>query len=158
MAAKVHHVKKARKTIYERGIVKTLVYKNGKRKGQTYNKKCLTTPHPVQDGILVERGRGYWWWEFKNGGKQISLVDPGVLYKKMGGPTEMESKCNDWDQRYQEDPQEFMAIHSEIEEYRDELDEKLLNMPDQLQEGHILNEYLEQLDTRMDDLMDGNDV
>lgn len=98
---------------------------------------------------IISKGDMYYWWKFKNRDKQRSKFKPSVDKLKKYGPTEFETNIADYENRkedaeYDEDERE--QLKSDIEEYKEELDSRLNNMPDALQESSVLNEYIEQLE------------
>lgn len=114
--AKVHHVKKARK---------------------------------ANKSLGIKKGQEYWWWKFRYGGKQISFENPGVSYQVR--LTEYEQSVLDFRNRIEElsklpNIQDKETLVEDIEAYRDELQNRLDNVPDSLQENHILNERIEEVE------------
>lgn len=91
-----------------------------------------------KDNPVAVRGESYYWWKFAFGSKQFSKAAPSRsrltqsdffirLYDLEDSFTASESAANLADQ--------FEAFSSELEELRDEQEEKLENMPESLQAG-----------------------
>jgi hypothetical protein len=107
--------------------------------------------------LIVAKGQMYYWWKFKNRDRQISPTKPHSDVLKKYGPTEFETNMSDYESRkddceYNEDERDSLV--SDIEEYRDDLQSRLENIPEQLQEASVLNEYIEQLDLLVEELND----
>lgn len=110
----------------------------------------------------VKKGQSYWWWKFNYGGKIISRHDPKVSH--VVRLTEHESNVQSFEERidsfengdhYGEDNKD--GLIENIQEYKYELEERLSNMPEQLQESHVLNEMIEQVDELLDRANDINE-
>lgn len=144
MSAKVNYTKSARQPIYKRGKTVTRIYKSGKNEGKEYTTKLLTEPHEDGDEILVEKGQEYWHWTFMRTGKQVSLTKPKYGRMKYGGLTEFEMFNEGIDEL--RDEERYEEGLERIEEVRGELQEKLDNMPEQLQESSVLNDYIDECD------------
>ena len=102
----------------------------------------------VEDEVVVKEGEEYYSWKRKNQQRSYSTTYPTFPILK----SEWEEKSEEFEERIneccdvedlEEDKQQLLE---EIEEYRDELQARLDNMPQQLQESSILNERIEQLD------------
>jgi hypothetical protein len=169
-------VKKARKAIYTFG--KRVEYpgkKGTKREGRMISKTDHTLPKDSKDPVLIERGESYYWWQFKNGPVQYSKARP-----KRSQLTQ--SEFNGWLYDFQDDTigalsipegedlksyssDDLSAIRDEwvqeIESQRDELQDKLSNMPESLQEGsasgQLLQERIDGLESWSSDL-EGVDI
>jgi len=149
--ARLNFVKKAQKNIYTHGKVMKHTIAVGKNKGKSVEKLIRTEPADSKDTILIKKGEGYYWWKFRFGGIHISKDRPrrsqltqsdflGQVYDledEMSEATEIdESTISDW--------------VSTVESIRDECQEKLDNMPEQLQEnsssGQLLHERVDMLE------------
>lgn len=99
------------------------------------------------DTILIAKGEPYFWWKFRNQDRVISKTRPTKdqlrKYPKPEFQVNMESYQNRREDAVEEDREELLQ---EVQDYKGELQEKLDNMPQQLQESSILNEYIEQLE------------
>lgn len=160
--ARLHFVKSAQKDIYVNG--KTVQYesKRGKRAGQMKSKLDRTIPENKKDKLLVAKGESYYWWQFKNGGKNISKTRPkdseltqspylAAIYDFTDELNDVRGNVSDVDdlQSFRDD------IVSRLEELRDEQEEKKSNMPEGLQEGptgELLQERYDSLDSAIDEI------
>ena len=112
----------------------------------------------ADNGDIVHKGVSYYWWKFNfTKYRHISLTKPDEerLYKF--GKTEFQSNIDGWESAktmwsdiVPEDEKDEMV--GKVEEFSEELQERLGNMPDQLQESSVLNEYIEQLEEFVDEL------
>lgn len=138
---KVTHVKVAKKNIYQEG---DRVPSNN-RLGYRIDRSIPSTPN---DKLLVKSGESYYWWKFRNRPKSISLTKPTADQLRKFSKPEFQEKFEEFESRVDDcyDSDEKEELKGEIEEYTSELQERLDNMPEQLQESSILNEYIEQLE------------
>lgn len=165
--AKSNYVKKAQKNIYVTGKRRTYTSEKGKRKDQEVSVLDRTIPADENDKILIAVGEPYYWWQFKNGGKNFSKTRPkasqltqsaylstiydiadelGEIRAQVSDPDDLSSAIDD--------------IKSRLEELRDEQEEKKSNMPEGLQEGptgELLQERYDNLDNAISEL-DGLDL
>lgn len=102
-------------------------------------------------GIKV--GDSYWWWKFRHGGKRVSKTKPrssqltqsDFLSRVYSILEYIEDMTTDSD--FESSKEEILTW---VEELRDEQEEKLNNMPDQLQyapTGELLQERYDSLDS-----------
>lgn len=127
----------------------------------------MTTLHYVKKarksipGTDIKKGDSYYWWQFAFSSKQVSKRRPrrsqyatrsehlGAIYDIEDNISEMstsdiDSTCLD-------------EITNEIESIRDTCQERLDNMPEQLQEapaGQTLQDYIDNLESWVDDIED----
>lgn len=147
-------IEKATKPIYEKGKVVEYVSKRGKRAGQTIRKIDRNQPQDENDKILINVGESYYTWCFYGGNPNYSKVCPrpsqltnnwfkSELYS-------ISEKVEDCECQDPDSLLEFIEeVKSELESLRDEVQERLDNMPEQLQEcssGEILQERIDNLD------------
>lgn len=123
MATTAHYVKKAKKDIIKDGVV------------------------------IVKKGEPYWWWKFYKQPRRISKNKPNNdqlkygRYGRYGKPEfierteQFEETKNNLSHQTEKDD-----LISEVEEYRDELQQRLDNIPEQLRESNVLTEYVSQLE------------
>jgi len=120
----------------------------------THVKSCNKTIFFInskgEEKVLVEKGKEYWWWKFRNFPRQVSSTKPKP--RDVRHPNK-----STWDldiQKYQEevnDLEECLDLElienliSELEEQVETMQDSLSNMPEQLQESSILNERIEEL-------------
>lgn len=123
--AKQHFVKSARKPIYRKNS------------------------ETGEDEIFIDRGESYYWYKFRYRPRKVSktpFTQSELTYGRYGKP-EWDSKYEDFSSRVDEcDIEDKDELYNEIEEYRDELQVSLDNIPCQLQESHILTERISLLD------------
>jgi hypothetical protein len=147
-------VKKAQKNIYERGKQVQYISKDGKKKGQTLSKTDRTIPADKSDKIFIAKGESYYWWAFQYRPKQYSKTQPkrsqltgsdflGQLY-------DMEDRLAECSVSSKEDFDSFKEeLMDDIENLKSEQEDKLSNMPDQLQSapsGELLQERIDGLE------------
>lgn len=155
--ARAHYVKKASKDIYVNGRHVTYTSKKGKRAGQEKSKLDRTLPADQKDTILIPKGTGYYWWQFKNSNKTYSLTPPkrsqltrsgylSQLYDLQDRLSSIRDSVSDADDLQGE----VDNIKSDIENLRDECQSSLDNMPEHLQEssssGELLRERIDALE------------
>lgn len=155
---RAYHTNKARADIYERGKE----VKRQNKKGVEVTVVDKTKPANSKDKVMIKKGESYWWWKFAFGSKIYSLTKPkrsqltrseflAWLYDledeiseaTVSDGDELESLRDGW----------IDAINS----MKDDLEERLSNMPEQLQEvgsGAILTERIEALESWADELED----
>lgn len=155
--AQAHFVKKARKAIYEQGKQVKHVFKKGKHTDDSIMIVDRTQPANSKDAILINIGESYWWYQFLHGPKRISKDRP-----KQSQLTQSEFLSTVYG--IEEDMEEATHIEggdidnwiSELENLRDETQDKLDNMPEQLQEssysGMLLQERIDNLESWISDL------
>jgi len=104
-----------------------------------------------KDNPVCKKGESYWWWEFRFGGKHYSLTKPrpsqltqSEFLSQMYG---IEERIEDAEFTTVEDFQSFVEeITGELENLRDETQDKFDNMPEQLQDaetGQLLESRIE---------------
>ena len=98
-----------------------------------------------EDEVLIPKGSMYYTWKRKNQPQSYSLTEPVFPVLKSEYDENMENFNASKENLEDEDAKEQLV--TEIEEFRDELDGRLNNMPEQLQESSILNERIEELDS-----------
>ncbi len=112
----------------------------------------------LDSDYLVLKGQSYYWWKFRNRSKQISLTEPTSSQLDKYGKSEWQEKWEEFENRVNDCANvegledDASDLSSEIEEYRDELQSRLDNMPESLQESSVLNERIEELDGLIDQL------
>ena len=106
---------------------------------------------------LYKAGDSYYWWKFRNGGKQVSLTPPQPwqltqspfkqsLYKLQA---EMDALTDS------SDPDELETFIDQVREMGEECQESLDNMPDSLQyspSGELLQERIDAADSAADEM------
>lgn len=108
-----------------------------------------------QDTLICKAGEYYYTWHPKGQPWQFSKEYPQLPPKEK---SEWQEKFDDFSSRVNdcadveglEDDAD--SLKSEIEEYRDELQGRLDNMPYQLQDSSVLNERIQELDALIDQL------
>lgn len=105
-------------------------------------------PHDENDTILINKGESYYFWKWKNYPRKVSKTQPTQDQLRKYPKTEFVENTEDYNSRLEsvEDVDECDQLYADVDEYRDELQSRLDNMPEQLQESSVLNEYIEQLD------------
>jgi hypothetical protein len=105
----------------------------------------------------IAKGDSYYWWTFRNGGKHISKEKP-----RRSRLTQSSFNSTLWD--IEDDLQEIEAENAEdletiVQEYidrimelKEETEQNLENMPEQLQESSILPERIEALNIWISEL------
>lgn len=153
--ARATFVKAAQKDIYKKGKYVTYVSQKGKRKDQTKSKLDRTIAADEKDEIFIAKGESYYWWQFMNGGKNFSKTPPkrSQLTQSgfLSGLYELEDRIGEMNCETKEDfDSEKEDILSEIEGMKDQCQESLDNMPEQLQSaptGELLQERIDNLDS-----------
>lgn len=107
----------------------------------------------------IKKGDTYYWWKFRFGGKHISLTPPkqsqltqsDFLSTVYALQEDIEALTTE-----EEDIQSFLDdIIGQLEELRDDCEDKRNNMPEQLQDsdsGSLLQERYDNLDEMISDL------
>lgn len=155
--AQAHFINKARKAIYNRGKMVKHEFKKGKHAGTSAMILDRTVPADNKDFILINVGESYWYWQFMHGPKHISkdrpkqsqLTQSEFLSTVYGIEEAMEEATH----IERGDIDEWI---SELENLQDETQNKLDNMPEQLQEssssGMLLQERIDNLESWISDL------
>lgn len=101
-----------------------------------------------KDNPAVKRGQPYYWWKFRYGGKRYSKTypEPWQLTQSeyLQRAYQMEAQIP---RLYTQDQVDYLIL--EAEELRDETQQKLDNMPEQLQcgsTGELLQERVDSLE------------
>lgn len=152
--ARANYVKAAQKDIYEKGKHVTYISEKGKRKGQNKTKLDRTIPADKNDKILIAKGEPYWWWQFKNGGKNISKERPKRSQLTQSNYLSQLYAIQDrMDELSADEPEELESVvdefKSDLESLKDECQNSLDNMPESLQSGptgELLQERIDALD------------
>ena len=154
--AKATFIKSARKDIYERGKRVEAVHERGKNAGQKYIKIDRTQPADDRDKIIIHKGDSYWTWAFMNVPQMYSRSAPRpsqlTQSEFMSQYYSIQEEVEDWEleDRDEDALQEFIdCIKGELEDLRDETEERLYNMPESLQEsdtGQLLQERIDECD------------
>lgn len=158
--AKAQFIKSARKDIYHRGKQVEYVSKRGKRAGQTLTKIDRTQPCDDKDEILIHKGEGYWTWSFMYGGTYYSKTAPrqSQLTQNEYKQTiySLQEEIDDWKPSETDEAESFVdEVRGEIEDLKEQQEEKLDNMPEQLQDsdaGQTLQERIDNLDDVLCDI------
>lgn len=133
------------------------LYKRGLRtpasnkQGYTLDRK---KPADAEDEVIIKKGQKYYSWKRKGNDQRTYSLEPYVYVKPYN---EWDEKIGEFNSSFEEvcesdDDDAKDELREQIEEYRDELQDRLGNMPDQLQDGHILNERIEELEGMISDL------
>lgn len=162
--AKLNFVKAAQKDIYKRGKYVTYKSERGKRAGQNKTKLDRTVPADDKDEIYIKKGESYYWWQFKNGGKNISKDRPKNSQLTQSAfkqaVYEFEERISEFSPTEADEVASFVEeLKSDMETLKDETEEKLNNMPEGLQQGstgELLQERIDALDNTISEL-DGID-
>ena len=157
--AKATFIKSARKPIYQRGKRVEYVSQRGKREGQTLSKIDRTIPADDTDRILINRGESYWTWSFMYGGTYYSKTQPKpsqlTSSEFLSTVYGIQEEIDEWNPSDVTDVEEFVDdIKNRLEELRDETQDKLDNMPYQLQDadtGQLLQERIEALENALNE-------
>ena len=137
--------RKARKDLYFIGL-KTSA---NNKQGFVFDR---SKPADQFDRVAICKGEEYYAWHPKGRPWQYSKEKPVFQKRK----SEWEEKCEEFEARKSECydveglEDDWNDLVSEIEEYRDELQSRLDNMPYQLQESSVLNERIEQLEDMLE--------
>ena len=157
--AKATFIKSARKPIYQRGKRVEYVSQRGKREGQTLSKIDRTIPADENDQILINKGESYWTWGFMYGGTYYSKTQPKpsqlTSSEFLSTVYGIQEEIDEWNPSDVTDVEEFVDdIKNRLEELRDETQDKLDNMPYQLQDadtGQLLQERIEALENALNE-------
>lgn len=124
----------------------------------TNNKQGFVTnyyePRDENDEVVCEAGQSYYTWHPKGRSWQFSKTEPKLTPIK----SEWNEKFDEFQNRVYEIQElcegegDVDELRVEIEEYVDELQSRLDNMPQQLQESSVLNERIEMLQELINDL------
>jgi phosphoglycerate-specific signal transduction histidine kinase len=138
-------------------VAKFDLYKKGKKIENEKNKSGYThtfkLPEDENDFILIPKGSVYYEWHRKNSPVQRSLTYPEFPKLKSEYDTNLEDYKDRMDNLNNEfDEDEKYQLLNDIEEFKLELESKLSNIPEQLQESSILNERIEELDSLYDEV------
>lgn len=119
----------------------------------------MTTVHTVKKARKnykeygIKKGETYYWWAFRFRGKQMSKTYPRPSQLTQSGFLSewlsIEERIEDLTEVTQDD---IYEIKSQLEELRDETQEKFDNMPESLQEGST-GELLQQRIDRCDEVI-----
>ena len=159
--AKPTFIKSARKDIYTRGKLVELIHQKGKNAGQKYMKRDRTQPEDENDTILIHKGESYWTWAFMTGPQMYSKTRPRqsqlTQSEFMSTYYGIMEQIEDWEPEDHDEStlESFVEdIKSQIEELRDETQDRLDSMPYQLQEsdsGQLLQERIDECDRLISD-------
>lgn len=158
--ARAQFVEKAKKPIYRHGKRVEYVSQRGKRAGQTLTKIDRSQPQDENDEILINVGESYYTWCFYGGQPQYSKERPRASQLTQNWFKQelysIQEKIEDFEPEDVEDIATFIdELHSDAESLRDECQEHLDNMPEQLQDsdsGQTLQERIDNLDSVIGDL------
>lgn len=140
----LHHVKKARKTIYTEG--KTVHYKSkrGKNVGKMLERVDQTQPANERDKVLIAKGEPYYWYQFAFGPRIVTcerpkpsqLTQSEFLQTYLGLQEQVEAINTEVPFEELEDiVSELEGFADEVEQLGEEQEEKRSNMPEQLQDS-----------------------
>lgn len=158
--ARATFVKKAKKPIYLHGKLVEYVSKRGKRAGQTLTKLDRSQPEDENDEILINVGESYYTWCFYGRQPQYSKERPKPSQLTQNWFKQelysIQEKIEDFEPEEIEDVATFIdEIRNDAESLRDECQEHLDNMPEQLQDsdsGQTLQERIDNLDSVIVDI------
>ena len=158
--ARAQFVEKAKKPIYKHGKHVEYVSKRGKRAGQTLTKLDRSQPEDENDEILINVGESYYTWCFYGGQPQYSKERPKPSQLTQNWFKQqlysIKEKIEEFEPEDIEDVATFVDdIRSDAESLRDECQEHLDNMPEQLQDsdsGQTLQERIDNLDSVIGDI------
>ena len=110
-----------------------------------------------KDNPVVKRGEPYFWWKFAFGTKQYSKTYPGRSQLTQSNFLSQFYDLQDGLNITLENLEDDIAnLTSELETLRDECQDSLGNMPEQLQDtsdsGMLLTERIDNLDTAIDEI------
>ncbi len=112
-----------------------------------------------KDNSLVKAGESYFWWKFRRGGKRLSLTRPsrsqltqsaflGTMYSieddVIGGIST--------DDKRDEIKSTLEDVAQQVRDLGGEAQDNLDNLPESLQETHMLNERIEMIEVMADEL------
>ena len=158
--ARAQFVEKAKKPIYKHGKRVEYVSQRGKRAGQTLTKLDRSQPEDENDEILINVGESYYNWCFYGGQPQYSKERPKPSQLTQNWFKQelysIQEKIEEFEPEDVEDVATFVDdIRSDAESLRDECQEHLDNMPEQLQDsdsGQTLQERIDNLDSVIGDI------
>lgn len=158
--AKAQFVEKAKKPIYKHGKRVEYVSQRGKRAGQTLTKLDRSQPEDENDEILINVGESYYTWCFYGGQPQYSKERPKPSQLTQNWFKQelysIQEKIEEFEPEDVEDVATFIdEIRDDAESLRDECQEHLDNMPEQLQDsdsGQTLQERIDNLDSIIGDI------
>lgn len=158
--ARAQFVEKAKKPIYKHGKRVEYVSQRGKRAGQTLTKLDRSQPEDENDEILINVGESYYTWCFYGGQPQYSKERPKPSQLTQNWFKQelysIQEKIEEFEPEDVEDVATFVDdIRSDAESLRDECQEHLDNMPEQLQDsdsGQTLQERIDNLDSVIGDI------
>jgi len=160
--ARANFVKNAQKNIYGNGKYVKYISENGKRAGQELSKIDRTIPKDENDPIIIHKGESYFWWQFKNGGKNFSKTRPKESQLTQSNYLSqlyaIQERIEDISADDSSDLESIVdELKSDIESLKDETEESLSNMPESLQSsptGELLQERIDALETALSELED----
>ena len=152
--ARATFVKEAKKPIYLHGKRVEYVSKRGKRAGQTLSKIDRNQPQDENDEIIINVGESYYTWCFYGGQPQYSKTAPKQSQLTQNWfKTELYSIQEEIEEHENQDTEDVAtlveSVIESIESLRDECQEHLDNIPEQLQEsdaGQTLQSRIDALD------------
>ena len=158
--ARAQFVEKAKKSIYKHGKRVEYLSQRGKRAGQTLTKLDRSKPEDENDEILINVGESYYTWCFYGGQPQYSKERPKPSQLTQNWFKQelysIQEKIEEFEPEDVEDVATFIDdIRSDAESLRDECQEHLDNMPEQLQDsdsGQTLQERIDNLDSVIGDI------
>lgn len=158
--ARAQFVEKANKPIYKHGKRVEYVSQRGKRAGQTLTKLDRSQPEDENDEILINVGESYYTWCFYGGQPQYSKERPKPSQLTQNWFKQelysIQEKIEEFEPEDVEDVATFIdEIRDDAESLRDECQEHLDNMPEQLQDsdsGQTLQERIDNLDSVIGDI------
>lgn len=158
--ARAQFVEKAKKPIYKHGKRVEYVSQRGKRAGQTLTKLDRSQPEDENDEILINVGESYYTWCFYGGQPQYSKERPKPSQLTQNWFKQelysIQEKIEEFEPEDVEDVATFIdEIRDDAESLRDECQEHLDNMPEQLQDsdsGQTLQERIDNLDNVIGDI------
>lgn len=158
--ARAQFVEKAKKPIYKHGKRVEYVSQRGKRAGQTLTKLDRSQPEDENDEILINVGESYYTWCFYGGQSQYSKERPKPSQLTQNWFKQelysIQEKIEEFEPEDVEDVATFIdEIRDDAESLRDECQEHLDNMPEQLQDsdsGQTLQERIDNLDSVIGDI------
>ena len=158
--ARAQFVEKAKKPIYKHGKRVEYVSQRGKRAGQTLTKLDRSQPEDDNDEILINVGESYYTWCFYGGQPQYSKERPKPSQLTQNWFKQelysIQEKIEEFEPEDVEDVATFIdEIRDDAESLRDECQEHLDNMPEQLQDsdsGQTLQERIDNLDSVIGDI------
>lgn len=152
--ARATFVKEAKKPIYLHGKRVEYVSKRGKRAGQTLSKIDRNQPQDENDEIIINVGESYYTWCFYGGQPHYSKIAPKRSQLTQNWfKSELYSIQEEIEEHENQDPEDIAtlveSVMESIEGLRDECQEHLDNIPEQLQEseaGQTLQSRIDALD------------